>query len=295
MARNFLPSTGALRAFESAGRHNSFSKAANELHLTQGAVSRQIRQLELWLGLDLFERVGQRVFLTDAGRSYLKDMQRLLGELSAATQKVMARAEADETLNLGVLPTFATRWLLPRLPAFLAEAPRATVNFAVRLEPFSFADDPLDAAIHHGEPNWPGAICERLCGERVFAVASPALRQRLGLHMPADLLGAPLLHQSTRPTSWRDWLSAQDLDSGEAFRGQRFDQFAMIAQAAAAGLGVALVPRFLIEEELATGRLEILFDLPYDSGTGYWYVYPEAKAGSRLVRQFGSWLAAATA
>ncbi|BBE71113.1 LysR family transcriptional regulator [Oharaeibacter diazotrophicus] len=291
MARPLLPSITALTAFESAARHLSFSRAAAELHLTQGAVSRQIRQLEETLGLDLFERVNQRVFLTDAGATYLADVRGLIDGLAAATRRVMASAGGGGVLELAVLPTFATRWLMPRLPAFLAAHPGATVNFSVRLEPFSFADDRLDAAIHHGEATWPGAVCVHLCDEQVIPVASPSFRDDHSIGRADDLARVPLLHQATRPTAWRDWFEAAGVDAGAVFRGSRFDQFAMIAGAAVAGLGAALVPRFLIEEELRTGRLAVLFDRPLSSGTAYWYVFPEEKSGSALVRVFGEWLA----
>jgi LysR family glycine cleavage system transcriptional activator len=295
MSRPLLPSIPALSAFESAGRHLSFSRAAGELHLTQGAVSRQIRQLEESLGLDLFERVNQRVFLTDAGRAYLKEVQHILGALSAATQRVMGAAGSAGTLNLAVLPTFATRWLMPRLPGFLEMHPGVTVNFAVRLAPFSFAEDPLDAAIHHGEATWPGAVCEHLCDEAVVPVASPSLTGDRLIGGADSVAQLPLLHQSTRPTAWRDWFAMAGVDTAGAFAGARFDQFGMIAGAAVAGLGVALMPRFLVEEELRTGRLKILLDQPLRSGTAYWFVYPEAKSGSGLVRSFGDWLRGATA
>ncbi|WP_244635953.1 LysR family transcriptional regulator [Chthonobacter albigriseus] len=280
----------ALTAFESAGRHLSFSRAAAELHLTQGAISRQVRQLEETLGVVLFERVNQRVFLTDAGRLYLREVQRILADLGAATQRVLGFAGTAGTLNLAVLPTFATRWLMPRLPGFLRHHPDTTVNFSVRLEPFDFLEEPFDGAIHHGEPTWPGAVCEHLCDESVLPVAAPGLREKLGIGSPEDLDRVPLLHQSTRPTAWRDWFAAAGVTSRNAFKGAHFDQFAMIAEAAVAGLGVALVPRFLVEEELRSGRLVVLFDAPLSSGTGYWFVYPEAKSGSALVRAFADWL-----
>ncbi len=295
MQRAFLPSMPALTAFESAARHLSFSRAAEELHLTQGAVSRQIRQIEDSLGVALFERVNQRVFLTDAGRLYLKDVQRALGGLADATFRVMATAGRGGVLDLAVLPTFAARWLMPRLPGFLAAHPDATVNFAVRLAPFDFAAEPFDAAIHHGEPTWPGAVCEPLCGEAVVPVAAPALARRLREESPRGLAAVTLLHQSTRPNGWRDYLAREGLEPEGAYRGFRFDQFAMIAGAAAAGLGVALMPRFLVEAELAAGSLEVVFDRPLSSGTGYWFVYPEAKAGFGLMRAFGRWLAAEAA
>ncbi len=184
---------------------------------------------------------------------------------------------------------------MPRLPDFLASHPGVTVNFTVRLEPFSFADEPRDAAIHHGEPTWPGAICVHLCDEAVVPVAAPGFAERHAIGTTDDLARVPLLHQATRPVAWRDWFAANGIDPASAFRGSRFDQFAMIAGAASAGLGAALVPRFLVEDELATGRLVVLFDRPLRSGTAYWYVYPEAKSGSALVRSFGDWLRRATA
>lgn len=295
MARDLLPSIGALVAFESAARHLSFSRAAAELHLTQGAISRQVRELETRLGLPLFERINQRVFLTDAGDAYRKEVTRILGNLSAATERTMASAGGAEVLNLAVLPTFAARWLVPRLPRFLVDHPQATVSFSVRNEPFSFTDTPLDAAIHFGEPTWPEAICDFLCFEEVYPVAAPTLRERCGLDSVEAIAQAPLLHQSSRPTAWADWFTANGLPTAGAYRGSRFDQFSMIAEAAVAGLGVALMPRFMIETELASDRLVPLTEQPLDAGKAYWFVYPEAKVRSRLVRSFGDWLKAEAA
>jgi len=282
----------ALTAFESAARHLSFSRAAQELHLTQGAISRQIRQIEDSLGVVLFERVNQRVFLTDAGRLYWKDVEGALGRLGEATYRVMANAGRGGVLDLAVLPTFATRWLIPRLPGFLALHPEATVNFSVRLAPFDFATEPFDAAIHHGEPVWPGAVCEPLCEEAVVPVAAPEVAARFAGAGARGLAEAALLHQSTRPNAWRDWFAREQLEPETVYRGFRFDQFAMIAGAAVAGLGVALMPWFLVEAELASGTLEVVVDRPLSLGTGYFFVYPEAKSGAALMRSFGRWLAA---
>jgi LysR family glycine cleavage system transcriptional activator len=291
MNRDFLPSMSALRAFEASARHQSFSRAANELHLTQGAVSRQIRQIEDSLGTPLFERVNQRVFLTDAGRTYLRDVQRALGFLADATHRVMANAGRDGVLDLAVLPTFATRWLIPRLSEFLLANADPVVNLSVRLAPFDFTAEPFDAAIHHGEPTWPGAVCDHLCDESVVLVATPHVAQIIREAGPEILLDMRLLHQSTRPNAWRDWFEREGLDPARAYTGLHFDQFAMIAEAAVAGIGVGLVPRFLVESELERGDLEVADDHALSSGTSYWYVYPEEKSGSQLVRAFGRWIA----
>lgn len=288
--RGFLPPIGSLVAFECAARHESFSRAAEELHLTQGAISRQIRALEEIVGVDLFERVRQRVVLSEAGRAYLADVRRSLGDLGDATHRVMGFAGTRGVLELAVLPTFGTRWLVPRLARFLAAHPDVTVNLAARIEPFDFAADPFDAAIHVGQPVWAGGVLEHLMDEEVVPVARPDWLR--GLASPADLAGLPLLHQSTRPSAWADWFAAVGVTSDAAWRGPRFDQFSMVAEAAACGLGAALVPRFLIEEELASGRLAILFPAPLATHSAYYVVHPASKGRSALLRAFEEWIVA---
>ena len=199
LRRAFLPSTADLLAFEAAARHQSMSRAAEELHLTQSAVSRQIRQLEEQIGTALFHRVRQRVVLTDAGRVYAADVQNVLQQLSASTQKAMAFSSTDGLLNLAVLPTLGTRWLIPRLGGFMALHPEAMVNFSARTEPFDFAGTPCDAAIHFGTPHWAGAVCEYLMHEETVPVCSPAYRDRHHIRTPQDLTRVALLQQSTRP------------------------------------------------------------------------------------------------
>ena len=156
------------------------SRAADELNLTQSAVSRQIRQLEAQLGLAMFHRVRQRVVLSDAGRVYAADVRALLQQLTGATQKMMAFSGGD-LLNLAVLPPLGTRWLIPRLGDFASRYPKVTVNFVARNEPFDFAHEPFDVAIHFGAPHWAGAICDYLMHEQVVAVCSPNYqRQQIG-------------------------------------------------------------------------------------------------------------------
>ncbi|KLK94957.1 LysR family transcriptional regulator [Microvirga vignae] len=290
LRRGFLPNIGNLLAFEATARHGSVSRAAEELNLTQSAVSRQIQQLEDSLGVSLFSRSRQRVVLTDVGRLYASQVRGTLTELSDATHQAIALSGTKGVLNLATLPTFGTRWLIPRIPHFLSLHPDATVNFGVRLVPFDFATEPFDAAIHFGEPHWPGAICELLRREEAVPVCSPAYREHEKIRSPQDLARATLLQQSTRPTAWAEWFASVTVEAGNSIRGPRFEQFAMVAQAAAAGLGVGLIPNFLIADELASGRLEVLFPQSILSVGAYYLVYPEHKAEAPLVRSFRDWI-----
>lgn len=292
LPRRLVPSLSALQAFETAARHGSFTRAAEELDLTQGAVSRQVAMLEEMLGVPLFERVRQRVTLTAAGSAYAEDVRQALSRIASATLSAMAYRGAGGPLALAILPTFGTRWLIPRLPRFFAAHPEVTIDFATRIRPFDFARDQLDAAIHAGEEPWPGAVMHPLMGETLVPVSSPSLAEELHLHRPADALGAPLLHQATRPLAWSDWFAAQGLATDKARAGPSFEQFAMVAQAAAAGLGLAILPRFLIEEELRSGQLVIVFDRPIESRRGYWLVYPEEKRHRPALVAFRDWLLA---
>ncbi|MGO4172052.1 LysR family transcriptional regulator [Bosea sp. TAF32] len=287
-----VPSLSALAAFEAAARHGSFTRAAEELNLTQGAVSRQVAHLEGALGVSLFERIKKRVSLTAAGAAYAAEVREGLSRLAAATVSTMAFRGAAGVLNLAILPTFGTRWLIPRLPRFIEAHPGITINFATKLVPFDFTREPLDAAIHFGDPVWPGARLHRLMGEEIVPVASPALVARFGLAEAADMLKAPLLQQSTRPRAWANWLEQQGLPPQRALMGPRFEQFAMVSQAAVAGLGLAIVPRFLVEEELRSGALVIPVDRSLVGQEGYYLVYPEEKAGLPAVAAFRDWLLA---
>jgi LysR family glycine cleavage system transcriptional activator len=198
----------------------------------------------------------------------------------------------SDSLNLAVLPTFGTRWLIPRMGGFTARHPAISINLSARLIPFDFQEEPFDAAIHHGEPYWPGAICEHLMDEDVVPVVSPAYKRKLGLVGARDLVRATLLQQATRPMLWADWFKAAGIDEVDALRGPRFEQFSMVAQAAVAGLGVALVPRFLAAEEVSEGKLLVLRSHTLSGTGGYYLVYPESRAQAPLVRSFREWILA---
>ncbi|MAA97339.1 MAG: LysR family transcriptional regulator [Stappia sp.] len=290
MKRGFVPHADSLIAFECAARHGSFTRAAEELHLTQGAVSKQVRHLETRLGVELFKRVRQRIVLTDAGRLYLQDVRGAIEHLVAATRQVMSFAGNEDVLNLATLPSFGTRWLAPRLARFIEAVPTASFNIAVRLRPFDFAKEPFDLAIHYGDPVWAGAVAEPLFREDVIAVASPGFLERHPVATPADLAPVLRLHQSTRPLAWRQWFECAGVETDLAFQGPRFEQFVLMAEASANGLGVALVPRFFVDRDLAEGRLVKLFETELRLPSAYHLVYPENRTLRPVAARFRDWL-----
>lgn len=289
--RSRIPGLQELISFEAAGRLGSFTAAAGALALTQGAISRQISSLEETLGTPLFRRAHRRVELTDAGRIYLAEVTRTLSGLADATDRVATFGAAD-VVNLAVLPTFGARWLIPHLPAFARIAPKVTVNCLSRSEPFDFESEPFDAAIHFGTGDWPGAEGHLLCGETPVVVVGAALAERV--RTPGDLRAATRLYQVTRLDAWDEWFAAQDLPA-VGRTGTRYDQFSMLAEAAAAGLGAAIIPRFLVEADLMAGRLVEVPGRPVRDSRTYWLMLPRGKAHSPAVLAFRAWLLAETA
>jgi LysR family transcriptional regulator, glycine cleavage system transcriptional activator len=284
-----LPSLDALVAFESAARYQSFTRAAAELNVTQGAISRQIRVLEDRLGVLLFQRVRRRVVLTDSGHAYLLEVRRLLNSLESATLRLMTAGEHTRVLNLAVLPAVATHWLIPRLPDFFSKHPNVSVSCTIRQVPFDFATDPFDAAFHLGSPTWAGAVVHHLMDEFLVPVCTPSFRSTRGIHRPEDLTRTPLLQLASRPAAWAAWFEKSKLPKTNAFQGLIFDNFAMLSTAAITGLGVALLPTFFVEEELSDGRL-VRLTRPQRSKDTYYLVVPEAKAGSPHVKAFVGWI-----
>lgn len=277
-----------LAAFEAAARLQSFTAAGEELNLTQSAVSRQIRSLEDLLGAELFVRERQTVRLTLAGASYAAEIRRALQLISTATLSFRANPQGG-TLNLAILPTFGTRWLAPRLPKFLAAHPGVTINLATRLAPFDFKVDQLDAAIHYGPPEWPGAKLDFLTKESVVAACSPRFKADHKLAKPADLLRAPLVHLASRPDAWERWLRVAGVEF-DSVHGMLVDQFAVAAQAATAGLGVALLPTFLVEAELARGDLVQAVSGRMQTTDNYYLAWPVERENYVPLRAFRNWI-----
>jgi len=287
--RRKIPSTAALISFEAAARHESFTKAAQELSLTQGAVCRQIASLEDFLSVELFRRSRRGVKLTEAGLSYSRRVAAQLDAVERDTLSVMGHTGAN-VIELAVVPTFGTQWLLPRLKDFQQQHPEVTVNLTNRTRPFLFADTEFDAAIYFGDADWSGTESHKLMGENPMPVCSPTL---LGEHtsLTAELIAEmPLLQQTTRPYAWRQWFNSQELNIARDLTGPRYELFSMLAQAAMHDMGIALIPPFLIQRELAEKRLVIANRNALSSIKAYYLMIPERKVESASLRAFRDWL-----
>jgi len=286
-----LPSLAALRAFEAAARHLSFTKAAAELNLTQSAVSRHIRRTEEYLGVLLFERIKQRLVLTDAGRAYADDIRTALEHMQTATMNLVAHQGKGGILNLAAPPAFCMKWLIPRLDRFRSLNPDILVNLVTHATPFNFDVEQLDAAIHYGNNDWPGVLSERLIGEELLVVCSPGYHSsHPPLRKPRDLKNHTLLQPTRRPNTWLNWLEAKQVRGVNAWAGPRFEHFYMIMQAAVAGLGVALLPRILISDDLTSRRLVVALNEPFMSRDVYWLIYPDSKRHDLKLAAFRRWL-----
>jgi len=287
--RRKIPSTAALIAFESAARHQSFTKAAQELSLTQGAVCRQIAALEAFLNIELFRRSRRGVVLTEAGQSYAR---RVAGQLDAVERDTLAvmGQQGAMSIELAVVPTFGTQWLLPRLKDFQRLHPEITVNLTNRTRPFLFADTEFDAAVYFGDGDWSGTQAHLLMSENPMPVCSPALLAGQAALSAEQIASLPLLQQTTRPYAWRQWFNAQGVSTVRDMTGPRYELFSMLAQAAMHEMGVALIPPFLIRRELDEGRLVIAAPLSLPTDKAYYLMIPERKLESAALMLLRDWL-----
>ena len=292
--RRKIPSLQALACFDAAARHESFTRAAQELALTQGAVSRQITALEEFLCVDLFRRTRHGVAITERGIAYAKQIAPRLQGLEQDTLDAMSTQGQGSAVHLAAVPTFATRWLMPRLPLLAAQHPDITIHIETRTRPFMFGETPFDAALYAGTPeqmrNWAGTKATLLMAEEVVPVCSPKLMGNLAELTPENIAALPLLQQSTRFDAWRQWFDAQAVDAPLALAGPRYELFSMTAAAATLGMGVALVPRLLIETELTRGDLVIACNRPLRGERGYYIVTPERTDPPPALSAFIAWL-----
>ncbi|HUE92498.1 LysR substrate-binding domain-containing protein [Pseudomonas sp.] len=287
--RRKIPSTAALVAFESAARHQSFTRAAEELSLTQSAICRQIASLEEFLNVELFRRSRRGVKLTEAGLSYARRVATQLDAVERDTLAVMGQQGAM-SIELAVVPTFGTQWLLPRLKDFQRLHPEVTVNLTNRTRPFLFADTEFDAAVYFGDGDWSGTRSHLLMRENPMPVCSPALLEGAGELSAEQIASLPLLQQTTRPYAWRQWFNAQGLSIPRDMSGPRYELFSMLAQAAMHEMGIALIPPFLIRRELDEGRLVIASSYNQPSDKAYYLIIPERKLESAALLALRDWL-----
>ncbi len=285
--RRYLPSISSLLALEALDRLGSASAAAKELSLTQGAISRQLQLLEQQMQVQLLLRDRKRLTLTPAAQEYVGQVRNCLQQLAKASLKLKANP-AGGSLNLAILPAFGMHWLAPRLAQFATKHPEVTINLSTRLKPFDFATEQFDAAIHFGQRDWPGVEYLPIMDEQVVPVASPGLLAREP-ERAVDLLQFPLLHLETRADAWERWLAAQGAVTAMP-RGMVFDQFSTMVQAAIHGLGVALLPEYLIRRELSDGQLAVAFGARLQSLGSYFLVWPIEKSGMQPLVSFRDWI-----
>jgi DNA-binding transcriptional LysR family regulator len=284
-----IPNMSALLAFEAAARHESFTHAAKELFLTESAISRQIATLESNLGVRLFVRSKQRVMLTRAGRLYGTQVRRALENLDRDTLSIIAHGSGGGYLELAVLPTFASQWLIPRMKDFNDRNPDVRINMGIRTDLFPFEESHFEAAIHYGKPTWPGTSSDYLFGEEVVPVCAPSLLAKR-IRKPHELLNYPLLHSTTRPDAWSRWFANLGVEDNATMQGVRYELHSMLISAAAAGLGIALVPKFFVDEQLTQLGLVIPFAATAVEESAYYLVYPTELSHGKPLELFRTWL-----
>ena len=286
----YLPSIAAMQCFEAAARHLSFTRAADELSLTQSAVSKQVAQLESFLNRKLFRRVRRSLCLTPEGAIYIGEVRKILAQLEMSSQYIMSYNSHLDMLKIATLPTFGSRWLAPRLTAFLDRHPHISLDCCEKVAPFDLDKEGIDIAFFYGHGSWPGLECQRLFDEEVMPVCAPALLGSQVAGSPLDLTRYRLLHLSTRPQAWHDWFASQNLTTEHSYRGNRFETFHMLIRATMAGAGIALLPRFLVEDELARGELVMPWAHTLISANGYYLAYPERLGEVEKVRLFADYV-----
>lgn len=284
-----LPPMNTLRAFEAAARHLSFTEAAAELHVTQAAISHQIRTLETALGVRLFRRLNRAIRLTEEGQEFVSEVRKALSHLSTAVEKLAAR-DAGGPLTVSVLPSFASKWLVPRLGRFRERHPEIDVRISPSIELSDFQRDDVDLAVRYGKGRYEGLDSARMMTEDIFPVCSPALLSGSNaLRRPADLQHHTLLHDDAH-VDWAMWLLVAGVTDVNPRQGPYFTDSAMVIQAAVAGQGVALARGALAADDIAAGRLVRPFDIVIPTDYAYYVVCPKATAHHPKIAAFREWL-----
>src|SRR5215470_6578973 len=283
-----LPPLNALKAFEAAARHVSFTRAAEELCVTQGAVSHQVKALESELGIKLFGREQQRLVITEAGREYLTVVRDALDRIATGTERLVQR-QSSGVLTVSTSPDFAAKWLVHRLGRFAEAHPGIDLRVSATMHQVDFAREDVDIAVRHGDGHWPGLHLTRLCVEHLFAVCSPSLAA--DLREPRDVLKLPLLHLDER-AAWSAWFEAAGVTGVDAIQGPMLNRASMLIDAAVDGHGIALARTTLAAWDLINKRLVRPFPIALPLSKFYWIVCPKVTASLPKLVAFRDWLLA---
>ncbi len=268
----------------------NFTKAAEDLSLTQSGISRQIGNLESRLGVTLFERVGSRLVLTDAGRDYAREVQQLLDRLEEVSIDAVRGRKASQALTIGTQPTLGARWLMPRLKGFATAHPDIPLELVAINAGSDVSDLPVDLALLRGRGAWINARSLELFAEELVAVAAPDLLERIDTTGPLNFQTMPTLQNARRPSLWLTWLRATGQEPAGFIQGMRLPYADLVIQAACEGLGIGLVPLHYVQAELETGRLCQCFGGPVASGESYWVVISDHRQAHPYVAEMRNWL-----
>jgi LysR family transcriptional regulator, glycine cleavage system transcriptional activator len=292
--RHSLPPLNALRSFDAAARHGSFTRAADELCVTQGAVSHQVKALEIELGVKLFNRERHGLVITEAGREFLSVVRDAFDRIALGTERLVSRQRSG-ALTVSTSPDFAAKWLVNRLGRFADAHPEIDLRVSATMHHVDFAREDVDLAIRHGNGDWPGLDAVNLCGEELFPVCSPALlKSRRGVHSPEDVLQFPLLHLDDR-RDWSRWLEVAGAAGEGLLHGPILNHASMLIDAAINGQGIALARTTLVAADLIDGRLIRPFQIALPLKNTYWIVCPRATSMLPKIVAFRDWLLAEAA
>lgn len=288
--RKRLPPINLLIAFEAAARLGSFALAGAEVHLTASAISRQVKALEDYLGVSLFDRIRQRIVLTEAGRALAPQVRHILGRLLSVSDHAEQLRHHSRTLTIGVLPAFANFWLIPRLADFMAQNPEIQLNFVSLGVGFDYEGGGIDAAIHTNTKLWIDSRSMKLGEENMIAVASAAWMDRHQPVRPHDLAQHTLIDLGSRPYMWAQWFRHNEVSAAEGGRHVKFGHYSMVYEAAVASLGVALLPKMLCQQAIQSGRLVRTPGLELHTGASYFLVHPVHREEYPPLHQFRQWV-----
>ena len=287
--RRRIPSTTALLCFEAAARTGNFSQAANNLNMTQSALSRQIQTLEAFIKQQLFTRVKQRVKLTSAGKTLISKLTPQLEQIEATLLKIRSHGDLEGALNIGTYPTFGSRWLMPKLMEISQKLPGFTLNTITYLTNKDIDTSSIDIAIVQGDPPWKEYRADYFFSETLVVIANSGSHV-VGGGDPMSLLEQRILQQTMRPESWKIWLSSQECELQKPIIGPMFSQFEMLIDAVKGGHGIAVVPKLLVEKELADGELVLAHPHEHTPESAYYLLTPSVKVGTLKIERIRKWL-----